>query len=376
MILKKIVSINCMIRNTMIAFFVFVSIQNIHAQYFKTRFSFNESTNEISFYIRPTAGSIFTDLGSFQFDVTYPIGSVINFGTVTNNTVGFPGLDVSATNLFSLNGEWVQRWEHQGFIPFNTYQLNTEYLVFSVVVSGTGTLTLNYKSDYPNFDPVFTVNSDDGTPLWDNTAPYDVYYPTQFSTGDIVYMTLDVTLPVELSSFSTQIKGHSVFLDWATSSEQNLMGFDVERSVDGKVFKKIGFEKSKGGSKLTNYHFEDQSVDAGKLHFYRLKMMDLDGKYIYSNIQFVRMPISEQSIEIMPNPASKVFQIKLNSPNSGTLQVELYDQQGRLKIRKQANILDGDSILEVDTDGVRPGNYFLRFISSQEIVSKRISIVE
>jgi hypothetical protein len=243
-------------------------------------------------------------------------------------------------------------------------------------VSGTGTLTLNYKSDYPNFDPVFTVNSDDGTPLWDNTAPYDVYYPTQFSTGDIVYMTLDVTLPVELSSFSTQIKGHSVFLNWTTSSEQNLMGFDVERSVDGKMFKKIGFEKSKGGSVVTTYHFEDQSVDAGKHHFYRLKMMDLDGKYTYSNIQFVRMPISEKSIEIMPNPATNVFKIKLNSPNRETLQVEMYDQQGRLIIRKQADILDGNSILEVDTEGVRPESYFLRIISSQEIVSKRISIVE
>lgn len=376
MILKKIVSTNCMIRIIMLAFFVCVSIQNIHAQYFKTRFSFNESTNELSFYIRPTTGSIFTDLGSFQFDVTYPLVSDINFGTVTNNSIGFPGLDVIATNLFSLNGEWVQRWEHQGFIPFNTYQLNTEYLVFSVEVSGTGTLTLNYKSDYPNFDPVFTVNSEDGTPLWDNAAPYDVYYPTQFSTGDIVYMTLDVTLPVELINFSTQIKGHSVFLDWATSSEQNLMGFDVERSVDGKMFKKIGFEKSKGGSVLANYHFEDQSVDAGKHQFYRLKMIDLDGKYTHSNIQFVSMPISEQSIEIMPNPASTVFQIKLNLPTSETLQLEIYDAQGRLMIRKQGDILDGDSILEVDTEGIRPGNYFLRFISSQEIVSKRISIVD
>jgi hypothetical protein len=105
MILEKIGSFNCMIRIAMLAFCLFVSIQNIHAQYFKTRFSFNESTNELSFYIRPTTGSIFTDLGSFQFDVTYPIGSDINFGTVTNNTVGFPGLDVIATNLFTLNGE-------------------------------------------------------------------------------------------------------------------------------------------------------------------------------------------------------------------------------------------------------------------------------
>jgi hypothetical protein len=154
------------------------------------------------------------------------------------------------------------------------------------------------------------------------------------------------------------------------------MGFDVERSKDGNEFKKIGFEKSKGGSKLTNYHFEDKIIIEGKDHFYRLKMMDLDGKYTYSNIQFVSMPISEQSIEIIPNPASTVFQIKLNLPTSETLQLEIFDAQGRLIIWKQADILDGNSIWEIDTEGIPQGSYFLRLISSQEIVSKRISIIE
>ena len=197
MMIKNLGSLHRTIYTSIIVLCLFLSVTNIQAQYFKTRFSFNQSTNELSFYIKPTVGFVSTDIGSFQFDITYPLGSTISFGTVTNNTIAFPGLNVTATNLFTLNNEWVKRWEHQGFIPFQTYNLNTEYLVFSVVVAGNGPFTLNYKSDYPNFDPVFTVNSDDGTPLWDNTAPHDVYYPTQLQSGNIVYMTLGITLPVE-----------------------------------------------------------------------------------------------------------------------------------------------------------------------------------
>jgi Secretion system C-terminal sorting domain len=374
--IKNIGSLHRTIHTSIIVLCLFLSVKNVHAQYFKTRFSFNQSTNELSFYIKPTVGFVSTDIGSFQFDITYPLGSTINFGAVTNNTIAFPGLNVMATNLFTLNSEWVKRWEHQGFIPFQTYNLNTEYLVFSVVVSGNGPFTLNYKSDYPNFDPVFTVNSDDGTPLWDNTAPYDVYYPTQLQSGNIVYMTLGITLPVELSNFSTQISDNSVFLSWSTNSEHNLIGFEIERSSDGKIFNNIGFEKNRGGSILTNYNYEDKDLISGTDHYYRLKILNQDGTYEYSNIKFVSMPDTEYSMEIMPNPAGTTFQIRLNMETSEILYLEMYDVQGRIIAQKKSDILEGNSIWEIETEGIQNGNYLLRLISSQHIISKKISIVK
>ncbi len=372
--IKNMGLVNLTIRTSVIVLVMFLSAKNLQAQYFKTRFSFNQTTNELSFYIKPTGGSISTDIGSFQFDVTYPLGSTINFGAVTNNTSGFPGLDVVATNLFTLNSEWVKRWEHQGFIPSQNYNQNAEYLVFSVVVTGSGTLTLSYKSDYPNFDPVFTVNSDDGTPLWDNLAPYDVYYPTQLQSGNIVYMTLGITLPVELSNFSAQISHEYVSLDWSTNSEQNLMGFDIERSTDGKIFNKIGFEKSTGGSILTNYHHEDNLLVSGSYHYYRLKILDLDGTCVYSDIKIVKLPNTEPSFEIIPNPAGKTISLKLNMEATDPLHVEMYDVQGRLVAKKQLNILEADSSSEIDTEGIQNGHYFLCLRSSQYNISKKICI--
>ncbi len=373
--IKNMGLVNHTVRTSILVLVIFLSVKNIKAQYFKTRFSFNQTTNELSFYIKPTAGSLITDIGSFQFDVTYPLGSTINFGAVTNNSIGFPGLNVMATNLFTLNNEWVKRWEHQGFIPSQNYNLNTEYLVFSVVVTGNGTLTLSYKSDYPNFDPVFTVSSDDGTPLWDNIAPYDVYYPTQLQSGNIVYMNLDISLPVELRNFSTKISNKSVFLNWSTYSEQNLMGFDIERSSDGKIFYKIGFEKSKGGYLLTNYNYEDKGQVSGTDNFYRLKMVDFDGRYKYSDIKFVNLRNTEPSFEIKPNPAGHTVSINLKMETTETIYIGMYDIQGRLVTKKQLNMLAGDSSWEIDTEGIQNGNYFLHLVSSQYNISKKISII-
>ncbi|MBK8887189.1 MAG: hypothetical protein IPN46_11830 [Saprospiraceae bacterium] len=107
------------------------AISGMQAQYFKTSFSFDQTTNVLSFFIKPTGGSMSTDIGSFQFDVTYPLGSVINFGSVDNNTTVFPNLNVVETNLFTLNNEWVKRWEHHGLIPFpNLYLKSRIFGVF------------------------------------------------------------------------------------------------------------------------------------------------------------------------------------------------------------------------------------------------------
>lgn len=348
----------------------------MQAQYFKTSFSFDQTTNVLSFYIKPTGGSMSTDIGSFQFDVTYPLGSVINFGSVDNNTAVFPNLNVVETNLFTLNNEWVKRWEHHGLIPFQTYTLNQEYLVFSVVVTGSGTFNLSYKSDYSNFDPVFTVNSDDGTILWDINAPYDVYYPTQLQSGNIIYMNLSVTLPVELSHFDSKVIDKTVLLTWETKSETNLYGFEIERSYDGINFDKIDFQKSHGGSFLTSYSFEDKDKTLSSENYYRLKMVDFDGSFEYSNIAFAKIQDFEPNIAISPNPAGNQFQVYLNLVNDDFVTLDILDLQGKLIINKQANFLAGHYNWDINTDLLENGNYIVRLISSEQIVSKKITIIK
>ena len=130
-----------------------------------------------------------------------------------------------------------------------------------------------------------------------------------------------------------------------------------------------------GGSFPTNYKYEDKGLIPGTDHYYRLKILNQDGKHEYSNIKFVSMPNTEYNMEIMPNPAGATFQIRLNMETSEILYLEMYDVQGRIIAQKKSEILEGNSIWEIETEGIQNGNYLLRLISSQRIISKKIAIV-
>ncbi len=101
-------------------------------------------------------------------------------------------------------------------------------------------------------------------------------------------ISLEVTnaLPVTLLNFSGEVNGKQNWLHWATASEENNTGFEVQRSNDGYSFNKVGFVNTKaanGNSDLKlNYDFSD--IGFASTNYYRLKQIDKDGKFSYSNI--------------------------------------------------------------------------------------------
>jgi hypothetical protein len=88
-------------------------------------------------------------------------------------------------------------------------------------------------------------------------------------------------LPAELLSFSGKNREGGNLLTWATATEKNVRDFDIERSLDGQLFLKIGTVKANGSN--SNYAFTDPTT-AANVHYYRLKTNDLDGKTDYSKI--------------------------------------------------------------------------------------------
>lgn len=123
----------------------------------------------------------------------------------------------------------------------------------------------------------------------------------------------DGTLPVTLTSFAATFTNNQNSLTWATSSESNSLGFDVESSADGVVFNKIGFVASKSNGNSTSaltYAFQDKSATSGTT-YYRLKQVDKDGKFEYSDIKFVKNPlfVGQNAFTVYPNPTTDYVDI-------------------------------------------------------------------
>jgi hypothetical protein len=113
-----------------------------------------------------------------------------------------------------------------------------------------------------------------------------------------------VPLPVEMTYFRGQAITSGSYLEWQTATEENNDGFEIQRSIDGKNWEKIGFEAGAGTTfEVQNYDFLDARPLTGT-NYYRLKQIDFDGKFDYSQVVtiFYGQELANDNFKVFPNP--------------------------------------------------------------------------
>ncbi|HZK64157.1 MAG TPA: T9SS type A sorting domain-containing protein [Puia sp.] len=168
------------------------------------------------------------------------------------------------------------------------------------------------------------------------------------------------TLPVVLVQFlATKNPDATIKLSWATAQEINSSSFDVERSADQGSWEKIGSVKAKGyASTTSNYTFTDQFPLAGN-GYYRLKMIDLDGKYEYSKVVFVTSDNISQPLVVYSNPFSDQIRLKVNVDRSQNLTLVVSDVIGKTYLKQSYHAQAGDNLINLVPTGAASGMYVL-----------------
>jgi hypothetical protein len=173
-------------------------------------------------------------------------------------------------------------------------------------------------------------------------------------------------LPVTLSSFEGFASENGNKLSWTTSSEINNKGFEIEKSENAESFEKIGFVAGRGNSqKRIQYSFFDNQISGAKT-FYRLKQIDIDGKSSYSKLITVCSDMIE--VKINPNPFTNNITV-ISGNQSKMLQAELIDITGKVKISINGEV---NGNIEIDTQHLSKGVYFIRVKDGETIQTKRI----
>lgn len=133
-------------------------------------------------------------------------------------------------------------------------------------------------------------------------------------------------LPVTLSSFTGKSTGTTVILQWTTELEQDVSHFEVERSSDGSHFASIATVTAEGNSSnREDYTTTDEHPVRG-INYYRLRTVDLDGRFAYSPIILIRSD-NAPTPTLFPNPASSYFRLAAGS--DPIREVNVYDMAGR-----------------------------------------------
>lgn len=317
-------------------------------------------------------------IGGIQYDSAAVVGSrmvniTLNSGTITEPVKVRFYIDSTEINN---DGSWItSSGVDEPILQDSTWTwMKFEGTVADVLSNlsasglpvGNGTTANTYSPLVPDITGV-----DDGI----DYVQFD--YITDFST--IGYMQTFIknnnlaVLPLHLLNFNAVLRGNTTNLHWATTQEENVSHFDIERSTDGgKTFEKVGMERLKTSQQdVTDYVYYDDVAGLSGTIFYRLKIVDMDGQYSYSVIRFVRVSLGLQSLEINPNPFSEELTIHLGSDKDDRVVLNIRTLEGKSIYINTIDVQDGKNTMRVDLSQFASGTYILEVLHSDGLAERR-----
>lgn len=203
--------------------------------------------------------------------------------------------------------------------------------------------------------------------------------PTGTVDGIRISTSWDIIVPVELTSFNAFHNGNNVTLNWSTASEFNNAGFNIERKTANSDWITIGYIQGNGTTTEANeYSFSDNDLTAEN-YSYRLKQVDFDGSFTYSQIAEVNieLPLSFELIQNYPNPFNPSTKIKFNLPEAGNVKLTVYNLLGQeveilINNFKEA----GSHIVDFKANGLNSGVYLYRIESNGLSEVKKMTLIK
>lgn len=234
--------------------------------------------------------------------------------------------------------------------------------------NGTG-MPGSYAGPATILDPV------DADIIWNSTNnKWEVSFDVNGFSGFIV-QTNPVALPVTLIEFKGRLLNNNALLNWKTENEQNTNKIIIERSIDGRNYTTIGNLTAYNTTGTHLYNYTDMQVNllSADVIYYRLKLVDIDGRYSYSGI--VALSLSNKTITLLyPNPVQYNLNLLIATERTEKLQLTIIDNTGRAIMQKELSISAGSVSTQWDVDKLATGMYFLRIES--ESIQQNIRFVK
>ncbi|MEO8820869.1 MAG: T9SS type A sorting domain-containing protein [Ginsengibacter sp.] len=205
-----------------------------------------------------------------------------------------------------------------------------------------------------------------GTVL-DNEFSYDQTNPQNLGTSTSSVNLVELILPIKLSSFKTRSSKNNSVLNWSVQNQDATSGyFDIERSTNGNDFTKIGTVVS-NGLPTGNYSYTDENSGLAGTVYYRLKIVDKDGKFVYSEIKTVQLNNPDYGAIIYPNPLTKISKLVINLESSQIVKVVVNNALGKMVKELEFSGIKGRNEKSLDLTSLANGSYFIRVESGNSI---------
>ena len=169
------------------------------------------------------------------------------------------------------------------------------------------------------------------------------------------------TLPVQLTSFEGSYNHGKASLNWQTSQEINTDRFELSRSFDGNHFETVTTINAAGNSsQARQYKYIDQLVTrSGEYVYYKLKMVDKDEKFSFSDVVKLTLDDNKSKFTIFPNPVTNHFTASFHAAKSANATLLIRNTNGQTVYSKQVNVLKGNNSVTISDATLASGMYYI-----------------
>jgi hypothetical protein len=194
--------------------------------------------------------------------------------------------------------------------------------------------------------------------------PNGIQFYVARDAGTIMEYTYtgSMTLPLTLISFNGALEGNNTSLQWETTNEVNTLYFDIERSTDAINFTKVSTVNARGENNgASNYIFKDEGAanQPANILYYRLKMVDNDQRFKYSNIVAISLGGISGKIMLTPNPTSSLTVLSIKVSGNSAAKWNIVDNSGRVVMQSNIQLKAGVNTATLDISKLAAGIYFV-----------------
>lgn len=369
-------------RISLIIIISFISLSSAFSQVMQASIGIGTAANRIKIYLRPTA-AVNGTISTIQFNVAIA-------PTIT------PVPSLSFVGIPAFGGSWTIQPDYieGGFRHYNltstggvplVLAANTELEVMELEFTGSnvgatdvslytlpeGGLTTPNALFLSTGMPGTAANSEEGQ-LYYNRGGVTVSNENSYTGTLPSFATISsVVLPVSFTSFTVQKGQNDALLNWTIENADLFTNhFEIERSVDGINFEKIGsvpFNPALNGA--YNYTDPNVSILQKSVVYYRIRSVDVNGSFKITDIKNVRFDKTNYNVSVYPNPATRIITLSLNADNASTMALRIFDAAGQQVKNTQVKMQKGLNLIPQDVSSLAAGTYQILLVLDGEKIT-------
>jgi hypothetical protein len=268
-------------------------------------------------------------------------------------------------------------------VSVRLYYSNTEltdYNTASGLAAATkSTLNISKFSNTSGVEDCAPSGSGSGTglviaPASITAVDYGTGFYLQFnvsSFSEFAALSPSSVLAVEFTNISVVAKGTMNVINFSTATEKDIKEFAIERSVNNRTWEVIGTKAAVGGTKTTNYSFND--VNPTTLSYYRVRSIETNGKDQLSKIVAVKRNGGKLAVNMVsPVPTTEGVNVDFSTSKIGTLNVVITDIVGKVVKTERFTTIEGNNLMRLNLSNLSVGTYILSMNDGETVATQRI----